>query len=60
MEELLRKLAEHRAATANDALMRPTSKSEFEFGRSCGYYQGITYAIEALESLLSDGDDGDD
>lgn len=57
MEKLLNRLLEQRAHLAASALMHPTDKTEFEYGRVAGLYQGLTTAIEAVQNVLADGDE---
>lgn len=57
MEELLNLLLLERGKLANAALMHPSERSEFEYGRVSGQYQGLTKAIEAVNSILADRDE---
>jgi hypothetical protein len=42
---------------AETALLKPADKTEFEYGRVAGLYQGLTMAIEALQDVLADRED---
>ena len=60
MEKLLNSLLVKRAEVATSALMNPADRSEFEYGRVSGQYQGLTMAIEALQNVLADKDEDDE
>jgi hypothetical protein len=54
---LLNRLLEQRKGIAETALLQPADKTEFEYGRVAGLYQGLTMAIEALQDVLADRED---
>lgn len=60
MEKLLISLIEQRSELADTALLRPTERSEFEYGRVSGLYQGLTKAIEAVQQMLADKEERDE
>lgn len=57
MEKLLVSLIERRSDLANSALMSPSGRDSFEYGRVSGLYQGLTMAIEAVQDMLADKED---
>lgn len=56
MDKLLNRLLDQRDKLAHAAL-NPTEKSEFEYGRVSGLYQGLTMAIEVVQAMLDDKDE---
>ena len=57
LHELMRGLEEMRAQHAHESLHSPASKTEFEFGRVSGLYQGLTVAIQAVTKCMADSDE---
>lgn len=60
MQELLIRLQVRRAELATTALQHPTERTEFEYGRVSGIYQGLTMAIEALQELQAEKEKDDE
>ena len=60
MEKLLIRLLEQRSEVANSALLSPSDRTAFEYGRVSGLYQGLTKAIEAVQDVLADRDEEDE
>lgn len=60
MEKLLTQLIELRSAHAHEALLRPSERSSFEYGRVSGLYQGLTMSIEAVQNMLADNEERDE
>ena len=60
METLLNLLLSKRDEVANSALMHPAERTEFEYGRVSGQYQGLTAAIEAVTSVLADNNEDEE
>ena len=57
LHELIRELEEMRTQHAHATLHSPAAKTEFEFGRVSGMYQGLTVAIEAVMKCMADNDE---
>lgn len=60
MDKLLLFLVEKRAALASQALLAPSDKSSFEYGRVSGLYQGLTLAIDELQELQREQEEEDE
>lgn len=60
MEKLLNVLTLKRAEVATSALMNPADRTQFEYGRVSGQYQGLTMAIEAVKEIMADKDEDDE
>jgi hypothetical protein len=58
MEKLLNRLLDQRTQLAH-AAMSPTEKTEFEYGRVSGLYNGLTMAIEVVQEMLDDRHEDD-
>ena len=59
MEKLLIRLLEQRQQLAETALMQPSDRTGFEYGRVSGLYQGLTMAIQAVQNVLADNEKDD-
>lgn len=51
MEELIRSLQKTQFEHAQAALLNPANRTEFEYGKVSGLYQGLNIAIEALKEF---------
>lgn len=56
---LLGLLKKAQADYALEALMRPNTKDEFEYGHRTGYVAGLERSIELLLAMLRDEEHGD-
>lgn len=55
-ETILRRLKESLDKHAHSSLRR-SSGTEFEFGQSCGIFQGLSTAIQVVEETLDGSED---
>jgi hypothetical protein len=53
-EQLLNRLKAEQASYALEALRKPGTKTEFEFGHRCGYLVGLDKAIDILLKALDE------
>lgn len=51
MEKVLNQLREEMHTRAHQALLRPTEKDLFEYGKVSGIYQGLARAVELIEGI---------
>jgi hypothetical protein len=56
LESAIRELTKAEKDFADQALSRPAGKSEFDFGHSCGMYQGLKLSRSILEHALEERD----
>jgi hypothetical protein len=49
-------LQTRRQSFAESALSNPQDRSQFEFGRACGTFAGLTMAIDTINGILDDAD----
>lgn len=47
-------LSEKRHEWERSALENPTEKTEYGFGRACGFWQGLLFAEQLLNEILED------
>lgn len=53
---VLAKLEQLKTEHAHAACSKPTG-NEFDYGRVCGHYQGLSAALLAVEKILENADD---
>lgn len=53
---LIRRLEERQAELARDALGKPADRTEFEYGRACGFYAGLEDAKNLIFNIQADKD----
>jgi hypothetical protein len=56
IERAIDELLKRELELARSALLRPTDKTEFGYGRVCGLFQGLQESRSVLEHCLNEGD----
>ncbi len=53
-DKFLQRLETVRGTLAHQALETPGARDEFEYGRACGMYSGLSLAIETITEMIEE------